>query len=88
MAVRRYTRATNAYSKKLSRHCHALAIFYVFYNFCRAHHSLKNPYPRTPAMAVGLADNVRDMAWLVELVEANTPAPAPRGPYKKRDSQK
>ena len=83
MAVRRYTRRTNAYSKKLQNHCHALALFYVHYNFCRAHHSLSKPYPTTPAMATGLADNVRDMEWLVELVEANTPAQGPRGPYKK-----
>ena len=83
MAVRRYTRKTNAYSKKLQNHCHALAIFYVWYNWIRSHHSLSNPYPATPAMVAGLADEGRDMEWLVELVEANTPGPGPRGPYKK-----
>ena len=82
MAVRRYTRQTNAYSKKLQKHCYALALFYVHYNFCRPHHSLKDPYPRTPAMAAGLADGIRSMEWLVELVDANTPPPTPRGPDK------
>ena len=84
MAVRRYTRKTNAYSKKLRNHCHVLAIFYVWYNWCRAHHSLKNPYLLTPAMAAGLAENVRSLEWMVGLVEANTPPSGPRGPYKKK----
>ena len=83
MAVRRYTRRTNAYSKKLRNHCHALAIFYVWYNFVRPHQSLKNPYPRTPAMVAGLDDQVRSLEWIVELVDANTPPPGPRGPYNK-----
>ena len=84
MAVRRYTRKTNGYNKKLQNHCHMLAIFYCWYNWIRPHHSLKDPYPRTPAMAAGLADGVRDMEWLVGLVDANTPKPGPRGPYKKK----
>ena len=84
MAVRRYTRQTNAYSKRLRNHCLMLAIFYVYYNFCRKHHSLSKPYPTTPAMAAGLADNVRSMEWLIGLVDANAPEPGPRGPYKKR----
>ena len=83
MAVRRYTRKTNGYSKKLRNHCYALALFYVSYNFCRAHHSLSKPYPRTPAMVAGLADGVRDMEWPVGLLDANPQEPGPRGPYKK-----
>ena len=83
MAVRRYTRKTNAYSKKLQNHCYALAVFYVYYNFVRPHYSLKNPYPRTPAMAAGLADEVRSMEWLIGLVDAENP-PTPRGADKKK----
>ena len=82
--MRRYTRKTNAYSKKLQNHCHALAILYVWYNWVRPHISLRDPYPTTPAMVAGLADNVRSMEWLVELVDANTPKPGPRGPYRKK----
>ena len=86
MAVRRYTRKTNAYSKRLRNHCLMLAIFYVYYNYCRTHHSLKDPYPRTPAMVAGLADDIRSMEWLIGLVDANATPPSPRGPYKKRGS--
>ena len=82
MAVRRYTRGTNGYSKKLRNHCYALALFYVWYNFCRTHLSLSKPYPTTSAMAAGLADGMRDMNWLIELVDATVPKLGPRGPYK------
>ncbi len=61
-----------------------LAIFYVWYNFCRAHHSLKNPYSRSPAMVAGLAENVQDMEWLVGLVDANAPPPGHEGRTKRR----
>ena len=53
MSLRRFTRLTNAFSKKLENHLHALALYFVYYNFCRPHKSLKG---NTPAMAAGLAD--------------------------------
>ena len=66
MSVRRFTRLTNAFSKKIENHWHAFALYAVFYNFCRPHKSLGG---KTPAMAVGLADERRDLAWIVDLIE-------------------
>lgn len=65
MGLRRYTRLTNAFSKKFENHCHAFAIYISFYNFCRQHQSLRI----TPAMQAGLSDHVWDVAELVELLE-------------------
>ena len=82
MSMRRFTRLTNAFSKKFDNHCHALALYFVHYNFCRIHKSLKV----TPAMEAGLSDTVRDMEWIVSLIEERTAPPKKRGPYKKRVS--
>ncbi len=82
MSMRRFTRLTNAFSKKFDNHCHALALYFVHYNFCRIHKSLKV----SPAMDAGLTDTLHDIEWIVELIDARTPKPKPRGPYKKRNS--
>lgn len=82
MSMRRFTRLTNAFSKKFDNHCHALALYFVHYNFCRIHKSLRV----TPAMEAGISDTVRDMEWIVGLIDANAPVPKKRGPYKKRTS--
>jgi len=58
MGMRRFTRLTNAFSKKVVNHEAAVALHYMYYNFVRPHTSLRNPYPRTPAMAAGVADHV------------------------------
>lgn len=58
MSSRRFTRLTNAFSKKLRNHAAAVALHHLHYNFARPHRSLANPYPRTPAMAAGLEDHV------------------------------
>jgi hypothetical protein len=71
---------TNAFSKKVENHCHALALYFVWYNFCRIHKSLRV----TPAMAAGVSDSLRDMEWIAELIKAAAPKPGPRGLYKKR----
>ena len=71
MSIRRYTRLTNAFSKKLENHCHALALYFVYYNFCRKHSTINI----TPAMKAGLAEREYDLDWMVEMidrVEANT----------------
>ena len=63
MGLRRFTRLTNAFSKKWENHWAAVSLWYTFYNFCRVHKSLRV----TPAMAAGISDHV----WSVrELLEA------------------
>jgi IS1 family transposase len=83
MSMRRFTRLTNAFSKKVENHCHALALYFVWYNFCRQHKSLGGV---SPAMAAGVSDTLRDMGWIVSLIDARAPKPGPRGPYKKANS--
>lgn len=80
MAMRRFTRLTNAFSKKFENHCHALALYFFWYNFCRVHKTLGV----TPAMASGLVETVMHMSDCVALIDAAKPAPAVRGHYKKR----
>ena len=72
MSVRRFTRLTNAFSKKLENHCHSLALFFAWYNFCRPHKSLSKPYATTPAMAAGLTTSLHDMEWLLEIIDDRT----------------
>ncbi len=79
MSMRRFTRLTNAFSKKFSNHCHSLALYFVYYNFVRTHKSLR----MTPAMAAGVTDKLWEMTDLAEMIDATQPAPAKRGPYKK-----
>jgi hypothetical protein len=66
MGIRRFTRLTNGFSKKIENHAAAVALHLQFYNFARPHKSLKNPYPRTPAMAAGIEDYV----WSLEDIAA------------------
>lgn len=83
MSMRRFTRLTNAFSKKLENHCHALSLYFVHYNFARIHKSLRV----TPAMAAGITGKLWSMEDIVALIDAAAPAPGPRGPYKKRVAQ-
>ena len=62
MGMRRFTRLTNAFSKKLENHLHMLSLYFVHYNFVRVHKSLRV----TPAMAAGVSDTLRDVEWIVE----------------------
>lgn len=66
MGMRRFTRLTNAFSKKLENHCHALALYFMFYNFARIHKTLKV----TPAMAAGVTDKLWSMEDIVALIDA------------------
>ncbi len=65
MSMRRFTRLTNAFSKKLENHIAAIALHYMYYNFCRIHKSLRI----TPAMAAGISDHVWDVEELAALLE-------------------
>jgi IS1 family transposase len=66
MGMRRFTRLTNGFSKKVENHAAAIALHFLYMNFARPHKALANPYPRTPAMAAGLADHV----WTCEEIAA------------------
>jgi len=84
MGMRRFTRLTNGFSKKLENHLHMLSLYFVHYNFVRMHKTLK----MTPAMAAGVSDTLHDTAWIVGLIDARAPAPKKRGPYKKKSPAK
>lgn len=71
MSMHRFARLTNAFSKKFENHCHALALYFVFYNFCRVHKTHGTP----PARAAGLIDRVIKMTDVVELIDAANPIP-------------
>lgn len=69
MGMRRFTRLTNGFSKKVENHAASVALHFLYMNFARPHSALANPYPRTPAMAAGLADHVwtcEEMAALLD----------------------
>ena len=83
MGMRRFTRLTNGFSKKIENHIHALAIYFVHYNFVRVHSTTRV----TPAMAAGLTDHLWSLDDVVALMEANEQAPKKRGPYKKAAKQ-
>ena len=65
MQMRRFTRLTNAFSKKFENHCHALALYFVWYNWMRIHKSLRV----TPAMAAGLTDKLMDWSDVVAMID-------------------
>ena len=77
--MRRFTRLTNAFSKKVESHAAMVAIYTVWYNFVRIHKSLRV----TPAMTAGLTDRLWAMSDIVALLEAQEAADTPkkRGPY-------
>ena len=83
MSMRRFTRLTNAFSKKAENLACSVALHFTHYNFCRIHKTLRV----TPAMASGLSETLRDVDWIVGLVEARETKPDPRGPYKKRQPE-
>ena len=62
MSMRRFTRLTNAFSKKIENLEYAVALHFMYYNFARPHKTLANPYPRTPAMASRISNRI----WTIE----------------------
>ena len=81
MHMRRFTRLTNAFSKKFENHAHMVALYAVWYNFVRVHKSLRI----SPAMAAGISDRLWSMKDLAALVAAADAKPSKRGPYKKQE---
>src|SRR5262249_45353175 len=65
MHMRRFTRLTNAFSKKLENHAHAVALFMVYYNFCKLHRA----HRLSPAMAAGITDRLWEIADILRLLE-------------------
>jgi len=65
MGNRRFTRLTNGFSKKVENHEHAVALFFMHYNFCRVHQTLRV----TPAMQAGLTDHVWELSEIVTLLD-------------------
>ncbi len=80
MHMRRFTRLTNAFSKKFENHMHMVALYTVWYNFIRIHKTLR----MSPAMAAGISDALWSMEQFAEATDAVAPRPGRRGPYKKR----
>lgn len=80
MHMRRFTRLTNAFSKKLENHMHAISLYFMFYNFCKIHKSLRV----TPAMAAGISTTLWEISDIVALIPDEVPKK--RGSYKKNIS--
>lgn len=66
MNIRRFTRLTNAFSKKYENHCYAIALHFVYYNFCRIHKTLRV----TPAMEAGLHNDILKIEDIVKMIDA------------------
>lgn len=82
MQNRRFTRLTNAFSKKLDNHIHAFSLFAMHYNYCKIHKTLRV----TPAMEAGLTDHVWAHEEIIGLLE-DREKPKMRGAYKKLNSE-
>ncbi|MEC5324428.1 IS1 family transposase [Aurantimonas sp. A3-2-R12] len=81
MQMRRFTRLTNAFSKKFENHMHMVSLYTVWYNFICIHKTLK----MSPAMAAGISDTLWSMTDFAEAMDAVAPKPERRGSYKKKD---
>ena len=81
MSMRRFTRLTNAFSKRIENHAHAIALHFFHYNFCRLHQTLRI----TPAMAAGVTERLWEVSDIVRLVEAAAPKPNRPKRYRRRE---
>lgn len=80
MQMKRFTRLSNAFSKKFENHAHMVALYTVWYNFVKIH----KKHPMSPAMAAGVTDRLWSMEIVATLVEAVAPPASKRGPYRKQ----
>ena len=80
MGNRRFTRLTNAFSKRVEKHAAMCSLFFLHYNFCRIHKTLRV----TPAMEAGIDGTVRDCEWIVGLIDARASKPVRPRTYRKR----
>ncbi|TIT50930.1 MAG: hypothetical protein E5W64_11935, partial [Mesorhizobium sp.] len=81
MHMRRFTRLTNGFSKKVEAHANAVALHFMYYNFVRIHKTLRV----TPAMAAGVTDKLWEIGDIVALIEAKeAEKPMARGAYRKK----
>jgi hypothetical protein len=80
MHMCRFTRLSNAFSKKVENHAYAVALHMMYYNFVRIHKTLRV----TPPMAAGVSDRLWEIADIAKLVEDAEAAPKTRGAYAKR----
>lgn len=77
--MRRFTRLTNAFSKKVENLAAAVSLHFAYYNYCRVHKTLGT----TPAVAAGVTDHVWTLRELIGLLESAEATPTKRGPYRK-----
>lgn len=82
ISMRRFTRRTNGFSKKIVNHAHAVALHFPHYNFCRIHQSIDI----TPAMVANITNTLYDMEWIVERVAETEPAPRRPKTYRKKSA--
>jgi hypothetical protein len=80
--MRRFTRLTNAHSKKFENHAWAVALHAMFYNFVRIHSTVR----MSPAMAAGIETRLWDMSDIVALIDAREEAPKRPVTYRKRSA--
>jgi len=76
MGMRRFTRLTNGFSRKIENLSHAVSLHFMHYNFARPHQSLKERYSRTPAMAAGVTDHIWSLEEIAELLDQPAPSKA------------
>jgi hypothetical protein len=81
--MRRFTRLTNAFSKKVENLAAAVSIHFFYYNFCRVHQTLGT----TPAVAAGISDHTWSLDEMIGLLEGAEAVPVKRGRYEKTRPQ-
>ena len=86
MGMRRFTRLTNAFSKRLERHCAMLALYFHVYNHVKPHGAVRTKLNNqiTPAMAAGIADRPATLEELIALIDKRAPGVRYARTYKKR----